>query len=67
LRHGDLHDQPRASIFTGQHEKVDGVSGFQKPLPPEVFANTYPALMRKAGCRTGFIGKFGLGRRSARR
>jgi arylsulfatase A-like enzyme len=51
----------RASILTGQHEKIHGVSGFQRALPAEAFAQTYPALLRKAGYRTGFIGKYGIG------
>src|SRR5882724_6971511 len=51
----------RASIFTGQLEKTHGVSSFQRELSPEAFSRTYPVLLRKAGYRTGFIGKFGLG------
>src|SRR4051794_16893015 len=51
----------RASIFTGQLERTHGVSSFQRQLSQEAFNLTYPALLRKAGYRTGFIGKFGLG------
>src|SRR5882724_9682968 len=51
----------RASIFTGQLERTHGVSSFQRELSAEAFSRTYPALLRKAGYRTGFIGKFGLG------
>jgi arylsulfatase A-like enzyme len=51
----------RASIFTGQHEQTHGISSFQQPLTPDAFARAYPALLRKSGYRTGFIGKFGLG------
>jgi len=51
----------RASIFTGQLEKTHGVSSFQRQLSADAFARTYPALLRKTGYRTGFIGKFGLG------
>ena len=52
----------RATIFSGLHEKSHGVSGFQTSLKPEVFAQTYPELLRKNGYRTGFLGKYGVGR-----
>jgi arylsulfatase A-like enzyme len=51
----------RASIFTGQHERRHGIGNFLKPLSPEQWAQTYPALLRQAGHRTGFVGKFGVG------
>ena len=51
----------RASIFTGQHERRHGIGNFKKPLSPEQWAATYPALLRQAGYRTGFVGKFGVG------
>jgi arylsulfatase A-like enzyme len=51
----------RACIFTGQHERTHGISAFNQSLSPEAFSRTYPALLRKAGYRTGFIGKYGLG------
>jgi len=51
----------RASIFSGQHERTHGISDFAKPFTPTQFANTYPAQLRAAGYRTGFIGKWGVG------
>jgi Arylsulfatase A and related enzymes len=51
----------RASIFTGLHERSHGISRFDLPLTPQAFARGYPALLRKAGYRTGFIGKYGVG------
>ena len=51
----------RACIFTGQYERTHGISAFAQSLSPEAFSRTYPALLRKAGYRTGFIGKYGLG------
>ncbi|HEY7118924.1 MAG TPA: sulfatase-like hydrolase/transferase, partial [Tepidisphaeraceae bacterium] len=51
----------RASIFTGQYERRHGIPDFAKPLSPTQWAQTYPALLRQAGYRTGFIGKFGVG------
>ncbi len=51
----------RASIFTGQYERRHGVSDFSTPLAAAQWAQTYPALLRQAGYRVGFIGKFGVG------
>ena len=51
----------RASIFTGQYERRHGVGDFATPLTPAQWKRTYPALLRAAGYRTGFIGKFGVG------
>src|SRR6185503_20156148 len=51
----------RASIFTGQYERRHGVGDFTTPLTATQWAQTYPALLRAAGYRTGFIGKFGVG------
>ncbi|MBI1387852.1 MAG: sulfatase-like hydrolase/transferase [bacterium] len=51
----------RASILTGQHTRAHGIDSFAQPLSAEQFQFTYPALLRGAGYRTGFIGKWGLG------
>ncbi len=51
----------RASIFTGLHERTHGISSFSLSLPPEINERSYPELMRGAGYRVGFIGKWGLG------
>jgi arylsulfatase A-like enzyme len=51
----------RASIFTGQYERRHGVADFSTPLTADQWAQTYPALLRQAGYRVGFIGKFGVG------
>jgi arylsulfatase A-like enzyme len=51
----------RASIFTGQYERRHGIVDFKTPLTPEQWSRTYPALLRQAGYRTGFTGKFGVG------
>lgn len=52
----------RATMFTGRYFS-DHQSGFTYPfnrrLPAEEFADSYPAQMRAAGYRTGFVGKFG--------
>jgi len=50
----------RASIFTGLHERTHGYT-FGKPAVSEAHTNaSYPVLLRDAGYRTGFIGKFGV-------
>jgi arylsulfatase A-like enzyme len=51
----------RVSIFTGMHERIHGV-GFSSSykLTEEQWEQTYPALLRKNGYYTGFIGKFGV-------
>jgi arylsulfatase A-like enzyme len=51
----------RVSFFTGMLERVHGV-GFSSSyeLTEAQWARTYPALLRKAGYHTGFVGKFGV-------
>jgi len=53
----------RTSVMTGQYLGTHG-SGFDRPtnyiLTENEFQNSYPALLRKAGYFTGFIGKFGF-------
>ena len=51
----------RATLYTGQYNRRHGVDSFEEFLSPEAFAQTYPALLRRAGYHTGFIGKWGLG------
>jgi arylsulfatase A-like enzyme len=51
----------RASVFTGQHLRTHGVADFNVPLSDEKWSHGYPALLRKAGYYTGFVGKFGVG------
>ncbi len=53
----------RATMFTGRYFS-DHRSGFTYPydreLPKEEFAESYPAKLKGAGYRTGFVGKFGI-------
>ena len=51
----------RASIFTGQWMRRHGIEDFAKGLNGAAWDNTYPAQLRTAGFRTGFIGKYGVG------
>ncbi len=50
----------RASIFTGQFERTHGFTFGTPPLSLEEAERSYPALLKAAGYRTGFVGKFGV-------
>lgn len=50
----------RASIFTSLYERTHRYTFTKPPLQKEFFDRSYPALLRKAGYRTGFVGKFGI-------
>lgn len=51
----------RACILTGQHMYRHGIQDFKTPLSAKAFEQTYPALLRQAGYRTGYLGKFAIG------
>jgi len=51
----------RACILTGQHMVRHGIRDFVTPLSAAAFDQTYPALLRKSGYRTGFLGKYAIG------
>jgi arylsulfatase A-like enzyme len=51
----------RASFFSGQHAIRHDIHNFGTRFTPEALAQTYPAQLRAAGYRTGFIGKYGVG------
>jgi len=55
----------RASMFSGQYERRHGITDFATPFTERQWSETYPALLRAAGYRTGFIGKFGVGSNAA--
>ncbi len=50
----------RACIMTGMYEHKTGCNFTYGPVHPDVFARSYPVLLRQAGYRTGFAGKFGF-------
>jgi arylsulfatase A-like enzyme len=50
----------RASIFLSRYERAHGFTFTKPPLSYTLMENSYPALMRKSGYHTGFIGKFGI-------
>jgi arylsulfatase A-like enzyme len=51
----------RASLLTGLHERTHRYTFNTKPVTNEHVALSYPVLLRQAGYRTGFVGKFGVG------
>lgn len=53
----------RASIMLGQYASTHGIWDFDKPLSTEQVDRSYFQLLRKAGYHTGFIGKFGVGKK----
>lgn len=50
----------RASIMTGLTERTTGVTFQTPPLAWRYVEASYPAVLKRAGYRTGFIGKFGF-------
>ena len=50
----------RASLFTGLYERTHGYTFTKPPIAKNYIHNSYPYLLRKAGYRTGFVGKFGV-------
>jgi arylsulfatase A-like enzyme len=55
----------RACVLTGQHMRRHGVRDFEQPLSAAQFAETYPAMLRKNGYRTAYLGKYAVGKPSA--
>ncbi len=50
----------RATLFTGLWERSHKYTFGTPPIAPPMVDASYPALLRKAGYHTGFIGKFGV-------
>ena len=50
----------RSSLLTGLTQRTHGFNLGTPPVPVRYAASSYPALLRKAGYRTGFAGKFGM-------
>ncbi len=51
----------RATLLTGQYMSRHKIREFGVPISEEAFSRTYPAILRKAGYWTGFVGKYGVG------
>lgn len=52
----------RATLLTGQYMSRHGITAFGRQIAPAAFANTFPAVLRRAGYWTGYVGKYGVGR-----
>ena len=50
----------RASLFTGLYERTHDFTFGKPPLKDQYMLNSYPKLLKDAGYRTGFVGKFGV-------
>ncbi len=50
----------RASIFTGLSQRTHGYNFGEPPISSEYVATSYPVLLKAAGYRTGFAGKYGV-------
>ncbi|WP_246113095.1 sulfatase family protein [Allorhodopirellula solitaria] len=50
----------RANVFTGMYEYKTGCNFGHGNMRPDVWAKSYPVLLREAGYLTAFAGKFGI-------
>ena len=50
----------RSNVFTGMYEFKTGCNFTHGDMQPEVWAKSYPVLLRKGGYLTAFAGKFGI-------
>jgi arylsulfatase A-like enzyme len=51
----------RANLLIGQYPSRHGIDNFHKTFSYNQLERTYPALLKKSGYYTGFIGKWGIG------
>ena len=51
----------RATILTGMYTSRHKIINFNDDPSPELWNQSYPVLLRRAGYHTGFTGKFGVG------
>jgi len=51
----------RATLFTGEYASRHGIIDFDTDFRQDQASQAYPLLLRAAGYKTGFIGKFGVG------
>ncbi|AKJ63607.1 sulfatase [Kiritimatiella glycovorans] len=51
----------RATVLTGQYMRTHGIRDFIEPFTEDQVDATYPAILRRHGYYTGFIGKWGVG------
>ena len=57
----------RASIMTGLWERTHGYTFGEPPVQKKHWRTAYPKVLREAGYRTGFIGKYGVSMEGAAR
>lgn len=50
----------RASLLTGLYERTHDYTFTQPPINNQYMYESYPYLLKKAGYKTGFVGKFGV-------
>lgn len=50
----------RANVMTGLYEYKTGTNFMHGPMARKIWEKSYPVLLREAGYRTGFGGKFGF-------
>jgi len=50
----------RASIFTGLSQRTHGFNFCVPPIERKYIETSYPVLLKAAGYRTGFVGKYGV-------
>ncbi|WP_145054844.1 sulfatase family protein [Lignipirellula cremea] len=50
----------RATLLTGLYERTHRFTFGTPPIDPTYVKESYPAVLRRAGYRTGFVGKFGV-------
>ncbi|TVP74990.1 MAG: DUF4976 domain-containing protein, partial [Puniceicoccaceae bacterium] len=51
----------RASIISGRHTRNHRVHCFLIPFPEDVFASSYPVILKEGGYFIGQLGKYGVG------
>ncbi|MEW6303516.1 MAG: sulfatase [Verrucomicrobiota bacterium] len=50
----------RATILTGLYERTHRYTFGTKPITAKHWDSSYPVVLKRAGYRTGFVGKFGV-------
>ena len=50
----------RAAIFSGLSQRTHGYNLGEPPVPVEYIATSYPIVLKAAGYRIGFAGKYGM-------
>ena len=54
----------RASLLSSQYMSRHKINDFDTPFSQATLAQTYPLLLKNAGYKIGFIGKYGVGTKS---